>query len=41
MSEKQYLAECAKTYRQGLIDDIMPFWLKNGLDSTALSFKIK
>ncbi len=32
MSEKQYLAECAKTYRQGLIDDIMPFWLKNGLD---------
>lgn len=32
MSEKQYLAECAKTYRQGLIDDIMPFWLRNGLD---------
>lgn len=32
MSEKQYLAECAKTYRQGLVDDIMPFWLKNGLD---------
>lgn len=32
MSEKQYLSECAKTYRQGLIDDIMPFWLKNGLD---------
>ncbi len=32
MSTQQYLVECSKTYRDGLINDIMPFWLKNGLD---------
>lgn len=32
MTERQYLEECSKVYREGLIKDIMPFWLKNGLD---------
>lgn len=32
MTDVQYLAECSKTYREGLICDIMPFWIKNGLD---------
>ncbi|MCM1139229.1 MAG: AGE family epimerase/isomerase [Muribaculum sp.] len=32
MTTKNYIVECAKIYREGLINDIMPFWLKNGLD---------
>lgn len=32
MTTQQYIVECSKTYRDGLINDIMPFWLKNGLD---------
>lgn len=33
MTNKQYLLDCAKTYREDLINNIMPFWLKNGLDT--------
>lgn len=32
MTTKNYIVECAQTYRDGLINDIMPFWIKNGLD---------
>ena len=29
---KQYLKECASLYREELCSDVMPFWLKNGVD---------
>ena len=32
MTTQQYLDKCAKTYRDDLINNIMPFWLRNGLD---------
>lgn len=33
MSALNYLDKCAKTYRNDLINNIMPFWLRNGLDT--------
>lgn len=32
MTTRQYLDKCAKTYREDLINNIMPFWLTNGVD---------
>ncbi|MDE6809342.1 MAG: AGE family epimerase/isomerase [Muribaculaceae bacterium] len=32
MTTQQYIDKCAKTYREDLIKNIMPFWMKNGLD---------
>lgn len=32
MDAKAYFDQLAKTYRNDLVDNIMPFWLKNGLD---------
>ena len=32
MTTQQYINKCAKTYREDLIKNIMPFWMKNGLD---------
>ena len=29
---KQYLKECAALYRKELVEDVMPFWMKNGVD---------
>ena len=33
-SQKLYLSDCAKWYREELTDRIMPFWLEHGLDNT-------
>ena len=30
--QRKYLAECRDCYRRTLVDDVMPFWLKHGLD---------
>ena len=30
--QKQYLRECADLYRKELVEDVMPFWMKNGVD---------
>ena len=30
--QRTYLAECRDCYRRTLVDDVMPFWLKHGLD---------
>ena len=30
--QKNYLAECAQRYRSDLCDNVMPFWMKNGVD---------
>jgi N-acylglucosamine 2-epimerase len=32
MDTKSYLSQCADRYRRELVDNIMPFWLKYGLD---------
>ena len=32
MDWKKYLSEWADKYRADLTENIMPFWLKNGLD---------
>ena len=32
MDNKEYIAKCADIYHAGLVKDIMPFWLKNGMD---------
>lgn len=31
--QKKYLEQCRDSYRKELLDDIMPFWLKYGLDN--------
>ena len=31
--QKEYLQQCSEWYRKELVDNIMPFWLKNGLDT--------
>lgn len=32
MADFEYLKSCAQRYRNDLINNIMPFWLKNGID---------
>ena len=32
LEQKQYLKNCAEWYKAELVDNIMPFWLKYGLD---------
>lgn len=32
MCDYKYLKQCAKTYRDDLVGNILPFWLQNGLD---------
>ena len=31
-NNKHYLQECASLYRKELCEDVMPFWMKNGVD---------
>ena len=32
MTTRQYLNRCSRTYHDDLINNIMPFWMFNGLD---------
>ena len=32
MNWNEYLKDWSQKYRDDLVNDIMPFWLKNGLD---------
>ena len=32
MDVKQYLTDWAECYRKDFVENIMPFWMKNGLD---------
>ena len=32
MDVKQYLSEWSECYRKDFVENIMPFWMKNGLD---------
>ena len=32
MDVKQYLTEWSECYRKDFVENIMPFWMKNGLD---------
>lgn len=31
--QKEFLRKCSALYRNNLVNDIMPFWMKNGLDT--------
>ena len=33
MDTKQYISDWAARYKSDLTENIMPFWLKNGLDN--------
>lgn len=32
MVDSAFLSRCSKTYMEGLVNNIMPFWIQNGLD---------
>ena len=35
MDTKQYLQQWAQRYKDDLVNNIMPFWMKYGLDRTS------